>query len=376
MINVPIKVLHVFRTYFPDTQGGVQEVIRQTCLNTVPLGIENRVFTPSAHPEPAVIQSSEAEIHRVKLNFEIASCGFCLTGFRRFREQVNWADVVHYHFPWPFADVMHFMCRVRKPTLMTYHSDIIRQRSLLMLYSPLMKIFLKSVDRIVCTSPNYLSSSEPLVNYRHKTDVIPIGLNDTSYPSVSDDEMESVRQQFGEGFFLFVGVLRYYKGLHILLEASLNAGFQVVIVGAGPIELELKKQAEKLGLKNVVFTGYVSDTTKVALFKLCLAVVFPSHMRSEAFGVTLLEGAMFSKPLISAESGSGTSHVNLDGETGLVVEPSNAVALRKAMDTIYNDRAMASTFGRNARRRYECYFTGEAMAEQYLHQYQKLLGRG
>ncbi|MBD3647985.1 MAG: glycosyltransferase [Pseudomonadales bacterium] len=368
-----MKVLHVVRTYFPDTTGGMQEVIRQTCLNTAPLGVENRVFTPSPKPNPAVIESAEAEIHRVKLNFEIASCSFCWTGLGSFRKQVEWADVVHYHFPWPFADVMHFACKVKKPTLLTYHADIVRQQGLLKIYRPLMERFLASVTHIVCTSPNYLATSKPLSKHRHRTDVIPIGLNPDSYPEVSAEELESVRQRFGEDFFLFVGLLRYYKGLHILLEAAKNADFRIVIAGAGPYERQLKKQAAELGLTNVVFAGFVPDKTKVALFKLSRGVVFPSHLRAEAFGVALLEGAMYSKPLISTETGTGTSHVNLHEETGLVVPPDDPAELRAAMDAVYTDSARAEAFGRNARCRFEGNFTGEIMAKQYVEQYQRLL---
>jgi glycosyltransferase involved in cell wall biosynthesis len=66
-------------------------------------------------------------------------------------------------------------------------------------------------------------------------------------------------------------VLRYYKGLHILLDAVANTDYPVVIVGAGPIEQELKDHAERLGLKNVMFVGAVDELDKVALLKLCYA---------------------------------------------------------------------------------------------------------
>jgi len=46
-LNRPIRVLHVYRTYFPDTQGGGEELIRQICLSTGQQGVENRVFTLS-----------------------------------------------------------------------------------------------------------------------------------------------------------------------------------------------------------------------------------------------------------------------------------------------------------------------------------------
>jgi len=169
-----------------------------------------------------------------------------------------------------------------------------------------------------------------------------------------------------------VGVLRYYKGLHILIDALQNTSLQCVITGAGPIETELKEQATKLGLKNVKFLGYVSDSEKVALYQLCRAVVFPSHLRSEAFGVTLIEGAMFGKPLISCEIGTGTTYVNADGETGIVVPPANTKALRGAMLKLDGDEALAESLGKAARSRYERLFTGRLMGERYAQLYKKL----
>jgi rhamnosyl/mannosyltransferase len=113
----------------------------------------------------------------------------------------------------------------------------------------------------------------------------------------------------------------------------------------------------------------------VALFKLARAVVFPSYLRSEAFGVALLEGAMYGRPLISTEVGSGTSHVNVDGETGYVVTPGSAKALRHAMDQLHFRPDVASLMGARARRRYEQLFTGALMGRRYARVYEDLLGR-
>lgn len=368
-----MNVLHVYRTYFPDTQGGVQEVIRQISLGTSGHGVSNRIFTPSPNPNPAIVNHPGGEVHRVKLNFEIASCGFCISGIPVFNRCVRWADIIHYHFPWPFADIMHFATRVNKPTLMTYHSDVVRQQLLLALYTPLMKLFLRDVTRIVCTSPNYLASSEVLNAIDRPCGVIPIGLNRESYPDVDGSALESMRERHGEGFFLFVGLLRYYKGLHSLLDAAQFTRQKIIIVGAGPIENELKLQAKKLGLSNVHFTGYISDTDKVALIKLSRAMVFPSHLRSEAFGVSLLESAMYGKPMISAEVGTGTSYVNLDAETGYVVQPENPRQLAHAINKLGDDAGEAQRMGNNALARFESLFTSEKMSEAYLREYEQLL---
>ncbi len=368
-----MRVLHLYRTYLPDTQGGLEETIRQICLSTSAHGVESRVLFPSRSPDPETIRRPEATVFRTKLNFELASCSVSLDALRQFPRHAQWADIIHYHFPWPYADILHALTAPAKPTMMTYHSDIVRQRLLKIVYTPLMNRFLRSVDQIVCTSPNYLATSDVLQKYRDKVEVVPIGLDEDSYGSPDRKTLDLVRSRYGEGYFLFVGVLRYYKGLHILLDAAKDAPYRIVIVGAGPIEQELKAQARRLNLHNVSFAGHVPDSEKPALFALSRGVVFPSYLRSEAFGVTLLEGAMYGRPLISAEVGSGTSHVNKHHETGLIVEPGSAPALRAAMDELHDDQVRAEEMGRRARARYERLFTGEIMGRNYAGLYERLL---
>lgn len=367
-----MRILHVYRTYFPDSQGGLEEVIRQICLNAKSEGIESRVFALSRAPSSKPISREEAELYQVQQTFELASCGVSISALRTFRQQAAWADVIHYHYPWPFADILHLSARIKKPTLVTYHSDIVRQRLLGRIYRPLMKRFLGQVERLICTSPNYFATSDVLTEFAHKVKVIPIGVTESSYPKPEEDVTEHVKAAFGEGFFLFVGVLRYYKGLHILLDAVHNQDMRVVIAGSGPIESSLKDQARTLGLHNVTFAGQVDDRTKVSLFLLAKAVVFPSYLRSEAFGVTLLEGAMYGKPLISTEVGSGTSHVNVDKQTGHVVAPGSAMELRRAMQKLSDNPSAAAMLGRNARKRYEELFTGELMGKRYAQVYCEL----
>ncbi|MEP5766286.1 MAG: glycosyltransferase [Halieaceae bacterium] len=370
-----MKVLHVYRTYFPDSQGGLEEVIRQICLNTRDHNVESRVFSLSRNPVPAEIEAPEGRTVRVKQSFEIASCGFCFGGIAEFRRQVAWADIVHYHFPWPYADVLHALAGHPAPAVLTYHSDIVRQKFLSWVYRPLMKHFLGSVARIVATSPNYFATSDVLRHFSDKVEIIPIGIERDSYPELAEDSvaLREAEAEYGRGFFLFVGVLRYYKGLHILLDAMKDASYRAVIVGSGPVEQELRQQATRLGLNNVRFCGYLEDDIKMALFQLCRGVVFPSYLRSEAFGVTLLEGAMSGKPLISAEVGSGTSHINVDQQTGLVVTPGCSRSLREAMDRIYYHQAEAEAMGEAARLRYEELFTGIAMGRRYAEVYRNVL---
>lgn len=309
------------------------------------------------------------------LNFEIASNACSLQAIGALSRMAREADVVHYHFPWPFMDLAHFMARVDKPTVVSYHSDIVRQKRWLRLYQPLKHRFFDSVDAIVAASPNYLASSSVLQRYRDKTRVITYGLDRSTYPNVEPCRLAHWRAKAGPKFFLFVGVLRYYKGLHILLEAAKGLDYPIVIVGTGPEEAALKEQAARLGLKHLIFTGALEEADKAALLSLCYALVFPSHLRSEAFGISLLEGAMYGKPMISCEIGTGTTYINRGGETGLAVPPSNPEALRTAMHTLWNDTELARRMGVRAEQRYHELFTSEQMAASYTDLYKELVAR-
>src|SRR5471032_795059 len=228
-----MRILHFFKTYYPDTTGGIEQVIFQLCQGTRALGVENQVLTLSPDPHPARLKVADHDVMRVKENFNLASTGFSFEVFRQFKEMAAEADIVHFHFPWPWMDLVHFATRHNRPTVLSYHSDIIKQRSLLKVYRPLMNQFLKSMDRILVASPNYLRTSETLKPFADKTTVIPYGLDQAAYPTVSVVTQAQWRQRLPEKFFLFVGVLRYYKGLDSLLSALEGTGYPLVILGGG-----------------------------------------------------------------------------------------------------------------------------------------------
>lgn len=354
--------------------GGVEQFIDQLARGTVKQGIQTDVLSLTVEPNPKpVVLDRGYTVYGALRNCQIASTGMSVSALGLFAKLANKADIIHYHFPWPFMDLVHFACRIKKPTVVTYHSDIIRQKHLLKIYRPLMRSFLGAMDRIVATSPNYFATSDELARYKDKVSVIPIGIDKDSYPAYLDEKVQTWRKQFGPRFFAFVGVLRYYKGLHILLEAAKNLDCQIVIVGAGPIEQSLKTKAAHSGVTNVHFLGFLPDEEKVALLHACYGVVFPSHLRSEAFGISLIEGAMFGKPLISSEIGTGTSFINIANETGLVVPPNDPNSLKQAMKWLCENPLRASEMGAQALKRYQEHFTAEKMVAAYGNVYRELL---
>ena len=126
-------------------------------------------------------------------------------------------------------------------------------------------------------------------------------------------------------------------------------------------------------MKNVDFLGFVNDEDKIALLHLCYGFIFPSHLRSEAFGISLLEAAMVGKPMISCEIGTGTTFVNSTNETGLVINPGSPSELREAMQFLLDNPKVAATMGKNAKKRSLELFTADQQAKSYYDLYQQLL---
>ena len=369
-----MKVLQFYRTYMPQSEGGVEQAIRQICLATGQHGVQHRVLTLANVKRTEVIERPEATVIRAPLQWEPASCSMGWRLFQLYREQARWADVIHCHYPWPFSDLVHVLSGVKKPVVVTYHADIIRQKTLEHVYNPLRRYFFSRVSATVATSPNYMNSSAFLNALDGSKGIIPLGLDPQSYAPPSAEALAHVHQQFGDDYFLFVGVLRYYKGLHTLLKAVSLNGLNLVIAGHGPEEAALREQARELGLTSVHFTGFVTDDEKAALLAHCRAIVFPSCVRSEAFGVTLLEGQLYSKPLITCEIGTGTSYVNLADITGLIVPPENADELAMAMRRLAQDPQLATRLGKAGRERLEEYFSGEQVGQSYYQLYRKVTG--
>lgn len=370
-----MKILHVYKSYYPDTVGGIEQVIAQLGSALRVFGDESRIFTLSPDAQPPVLSRPEGEVHRCRTSVEIASNPFSLSALAEFGRHAAWADVIHYQFPWPFGDLLHMLCARGKPSVVSYQSDVVRQKWLLHAYAPVMNRFLRSADAVVATSPQYLESSPVLQSLGREVHVIPNGIDSAFYPSPGSHMLDGWRKTVGEDFFLFVGVLRYYKGLETLLRAAKGFAGRIVIAGTGPEADHLQQYAMREGLSNVRFVGNVSDDDKMCLLQLARAFVFPSHLRSEAFGMSLLEAAMCSRPLICCEIGTGTSFVNEDGVTGYTVAAQDPEALRGAMQALLADRELAQRMGQAARARYESMFTARHMAQAYRRIYGAVTAR-
>ena len=365
-----MKILHVYKSHLPYDLGGVSEVIHQLCMAGPKFGYESDVFSFSAGPSHNLRMESYNTFF-CSTNIKIASTPFSFTAFSMYRKMVEKYDLIHFHYPFPFGDLLHLTMSKYKRSIVTYHSDIIKQKHLKKVYFPIEQNFLSKVSKIIGTSYAYQNSSENLKKYRDKVVVVPLGLSDFSKSKNFNIQANFKDCIIPKKFFLFLGGLRNYKGVEELINAAPLSGQNIVFAGGGGDLDNWKKYILKKDILNVTMLGSVDDSQKKFLLSECLGVVMPSTSRTEAFGLSLVEGAMHSKPLISTNLGTGTSYVNIHRNTGLVVSPGSVEELAMAIKKIGNSSELREKYGKAARLRFERLFTADKMCESYAQIYKE-----
>jgi glycogen(starch) synthase len=208
---------------------------------------------------------------------------------------------------------------------------------------------------------------------RSRVTFIPLGLEDwTNLPSDSPPLLPS-----GALRLLFVGRLEGRKGIDVLLGAAkhvlvrhphvhLDIAGNDAIPGPGgrPWRLLFEEDREADPIRaRITFHGEVTEARLRGLYRDCDVVVNPS--RFESFGLMLVEGMMFGKPVIGCRAG-GMVEVVEDGKTGLLAEAGDIPSLEGCLDRLIEDAELRARLGAAGRARYEKYFTAERMTAEVV----------
>jgi len=157
---------------------------------------------------------------------------------------------------------------------------------------------------------------------------------------------------------LYVGRLSPEKNVDTLVEAL--GGLNLVVAGDGPLR-ELVPGA----------LGAVPHAEVERLLERASVVVAPCER--EGFGLAAAEAMAFGRPVVAAAGGALLELV-ADGETGLLVPPRDAPALRSAVERLLADAGLRERLGRAARERVRERFGWESVIDRTLEVYRQALG--
>jgi glycosyltransferase involved in cell wall biosynthesis len=256
-------------------------------------------------------------------------------------------DVVNLHGPAPtmsdaFLALFHTRRSSRRPALVyTHHSsiDIEGLGALCRIYDAMTVRLASLADRVIVTTPSYAEmirrpGSPPI-------DVIPWGVDRAALPG------RERPASTGPLRVLFVGQLRPYKGVGVLIDAVAGQpDLRLTVAGDGPLAEEHLRHAARMGADNITFTGRISDEHLSRLYQEHDVIVLPSTTRAEAFGLVLLEG-MIAGCVPVASDLPGVRDVA--GRTGVLVPPRDEGALRDALLALAADRKWVDRLGEASR---------------------------
>jgi rhamnosyl/mannosyltransferase len=399
-----MRILHIYKDYYPIV-GGIENHVRLLAEAQARHGLDVTVLVTNLSARTTITETGGVRVIRAGRLAHLASTPLSLAFFTQLRRLP--VDIAHLHFPYPPGELGNLLFRPGRRTVITYHSDVIRQQGILRLYRPLLRRVLRQADRIIATSPDYIESSPYLREVAGKCAVVPLGIDPTPFLR-ADDRVEAIRAQFQPAseqalteveqpaaettspiadaatsldqsphrvrpLILFVGRLRYYKGLQYLLEAMRSIDATLVVIGTGPMAAEWQQLTRNCGLQERIhFLGEVADEELPAFYQAADVFVLPASHRSEAFGVVQLEAMAAGTPVVSTDLGTGTSFVNQDGLTGFVAPARDASALARAVNRLLADSELRRSMGEEGRRRVLEHFTVDRMVDGVIRVYEDL----
>jgi glycosyltransferase involved in cell wall biosynthesis len=285
-------------------------------------------------------------------------------------------DLIHLHFPNPMAAWGYLASRSSATLIVTWHSDVVRQRLLGAMMRPLINAVLARASAIIATSPDYLESSPVLSGRRSRVRVIPYGIALEELTSPSPAAVAALRQHYRTPLVLGVGRLVYYKGWEYLIAAMRQVDATLLIVGDGPLRPALQRQVAEAGLgERVIFVGELERREITPYYHACEVFALASVARSEAFAIVQLEAMAAERPVVNTALATGVPFVSPNGVSGLTVAPRDPEALAGAINRLLADPAARARYGRAGAQRVAQLFSRDRMVAQTLSLYEELLGK-
>ena len=355
-----LNILEVNKAYFPHI-GGIETLIRQYSEELGKLDDVRLRALVCRDGKGRTIREKMCGVDLVRSGSlgTYFSCPLSLSFFRHFRKMAKKADVVHIHVPFPLADAALMLSGYRGKVVVSWHSDIVKQKKLLFFYKPFMRYLLKRADVILTATEGHVKHSLYLPEFKSKCRVLPYGIVPEDYLSVERVPFLTEKASDKNSIkVFFTGRLVYYKGVDVLLKAFENVkGCELFIAGTGDLGDSLKRFVSAHNMeKKVHFLGFLPDEQLKQAYADCDIFVLPSVAPSEAFGIVQLEAMVYGKPVINTALKSGVPYVSINGRTGITVPPSSPKALAKAINTLAEDKELREKYGKAAAERVQSSF--------------------
>lgn len=361
-----MKVLQLGKFY--PIRGGVEKVMWDLTSGLSARGIDCDMLCAELEKDEIIHLNERGRVICLKAWMKKAATMIAPKMISWLKKHKEEYDIIHVHHPDPMACLALRLSGYKGRVILHWHSDILKQKTLLKFYAPLQRWLIRRADTIIGTTPVYLKESPYLKDAQDKTVAVPIGIEPITFDPKLAKEWKD--RYPGKKLVVSIGRLVPYKGYTYLIQACkhLGADYQVLVVGDGPLMDTLLNEVQEHGVQErIKFLGYVEDHEMHALLGACDLFVMSSIMKTEAFGIVQIEAMSLGKPVIATKiPESGVSWVNADGKSGLNVPVKDPEALAEAIQRICTNEDLYEQFSSGAKNRFEENFTIDGMIERTI----------
>ncbi|MDD2807035.1 MAG: glycosyltransferase family 4 protein [Patescibacteria group bacterium] len=382
------KKIAIITPTFPPYAGGIGNVAAATGEALKTLGYDVTVFTPLYNQVKEEVTG--VKVVRIKPLLKYGNAAVVT----KLPKLIKSFDIIHLHYPFFGGAEMLWLNRRKikqrgQKIIIHYHMDVVGEGIFKIIFSFhrtfILPQIVKMADKIIFTSIDYGKESNLALAYQSWPDKfieIPNGVDSTVFKPFekSTELMARYNIENHDRIVLFVGGLdkaHYFKGVEYLIEAVARlrrADFPIklVIVGEGELKKQYQDIAVQLNIGNwVVFSGYVPNHELPLFYNLADVVILASVDRSEAFGLTLVEGMSCAKPVIASDLGGVRSVI--DNEVnGLLVKPKDVDDLAKKINFLLDNPDVARIYGEAGRTKVARVYDWKIIAKQISELYESL----
>jgi len=353
-----MRILHLGK-FYPPHRGGIETYLESLCRELSKSAVID-VIVANDRPGDETELLEGVKVRRLHSILNVAAAPICPRMIQEIRATP--ADIVHLHVPNPYAWLAFHMSGHPAPLVVSWHSDIVRQRILAQVLGPIERAMVRRAIALIASSPNYIDTSPVLARNRGKCRVIPYGVDSEEFRPRDEAIVAGIRRRYGSRLVLAVGRLVYYKGFEYLIRAMARVRGHLLIVGEGPLRARLQGEASRSGVaERVTFLGNLTRDELLDHYQAADVFALPSVARSEAFGIVQLEAMASGKPVVNTRLPTGVPFVSVDGETGITVEPAAPEAFGAAINHLLDDPMLRARYGAAGRRRVREHFSLAAM---------------
>lgn len=374
-----MRVAH-FAKYTFARIGGMERHVGILTRALAARGVDVTVFAydPSGTAKPRMVDGVNVEPVPTLLHFSSQSLAPALiTRARRIARERRF-DVVHQHWPDPFAHIAATLVPGRPAHVVSWHSDIVRQKLLRPIYRAIAPRLLARPDAIIGATQAHLRSAQmDCFAPPERRRVIPYSIDISPFeatPRVAQDA-HALRVRYGGGPLIFaLGRHVYYKGFEVLIRAMAKVPAVLLLGGEGPLTSQLRQLAMSVGAK-VEFVGTIPEEMLPAYYHASDVFCLPSVAQTEAFGLVQAEAMASGKPLVNTALGTGVNELAPPDVCALTVPPGDESALAEALARMLLDAKLCQRLGSAGLERVRTRFAVDVMVEQTLDLYHELISR-